>query len=56
MGSVSAFVAGGGIIYLMIYLVALSGFSGAENLAADGVFLAYTLGSLWQAGARTNFG
>ena len=48
LGRVSAFVAGGGIIYAMVYLVALSGFSGAENLIADGIFLACTLGALWQ--------
>ena len=39
-GSILAFVTGGGIVYVMIYLLALSGFSGASNLVADGVFLA----------------
>ncbi|MGH7306954.1 MAG: hypothetical protein ACRELZ_27080 [Candidatus Rokuibacteriota bacterium] len=52
MGSVVAFVAGGGIIYVMIYLLALSGLSGATNLIADGTFLVCTLVSLWQVGSR----
>jgi hypothetical protein len=52
-GNVLAFVTGGGIVYVMIYLLALSGFSGASNLVADGVFLACTLVSLWQVGCRT---
>jgi Nitronate monooxygenase len=38
LGSVLAFVAGGGVIYVMIYLLALSGLSGAVNLIADGIF------------------
>ena len=50
LGSVLAFVAGGGVIYVMIYLLALSGLSGAVNLIADGIFLACTLISLWQVG------
>ena len=54
LGSVLAFVAGGGIIYVMIYLFALSGFSGTINLVADGVFLGCTLVSLWQVGARAS--
>ena len=53
LGPVLAFVAGGGIIYVMIYLLALSGFSGAGNLIADGLFLACTLVALWQVGFRT---
>lgn len=53
LGSVLAFVAGGGIIYVMIYLLALSGLSGTVNLVADGLFLACTLVSLWQVGIRT---
>ena len=53
LGSVLAFVAGGGIIYVMIYLLALSGLSGTVNLVADSVFLGCTLLSLWQVGART---
>ena len=51
LGSVLAFVAGGGIVYVMIYLLALSGLSGTVNLVADGLFLACTLAALWQVGA-----
>ena len=47
LGSVFAFVSGGGVIYAMLYLMAL-GSSGADNLTMDGIFLACTLGSLWQ--------
>ena len=38
----------------MIYLLALSDFSGAVNLTADGIFLACTFVSLWQVGYRTS--
>lgn len=34
LGSILAFVAGGGIIYVTIYLLALSGLSGTANLVA----------------------
>ena len=51
LGNVLAFVAGGGIIYVMIYLLALSGLSGTINLVADSLFLCCTLVSLWQVGA-----
>jgi hypothetical protein len=54
LGSVLAFVADGGIVYVMIYLLALSGFSGAVNLIADGMFLVCTLISLWQVGYRVS--
>ena len=54
LGYVSAFVAGGGIIYVMLYLFALSGFSGAGNLIADGIFLVCTLGALWQVAHRVS--
>jgi hypothetical protein len=54
LGSVLAFVAGGGVIYVMIYLLALSGLSGAVNLIADGIFLVCTLISLWQVGYRVS--
>ena len=54
LGSVLAFVAGGGIIYVMIYLLALSGLSGTVNLVADGLFLACTLAALWQVGSRVS--
>ncbi len=52
LGSVLAFVAGGGIIYVMIYLLALAGLSGTVNLFADTLFLGCTLVSLWQVGTR----
>ena len=52
LGGVLAFAAGGGVIYVMIYLLALSGFSGAVNLVADSLFLACTLVTLWQVGVR----
>ena len=56
LGSVLALVAGGGIVYVMIYLLALSEFSGAVNLIADGFFLACTLVALWQVGYRASRG
>jgi hypothetical protein len=55
LGSILAFVAGGGIIYVMIYLLALSGVSGAVNLIADGIFLLCTLISLCQVGYHASF-
>ena len=54
LGSVLALVAGGGVIYVMIYLLALSGLSGVVNLIADGMFLVCTLISLWQVGYRVS--
>lgn len=53
LGNVLAFVAGGGILYAMTYLLALSGLSGAVNVAADSLFLTFTLVALWQVGTRT---
>lgn len=50
LGRTTGLVAGGGIVYVMIYLLALSGFSGAVNLSADAVFLVLTVASLWQIG------
>ena len=52
LGSVMAFAAGGGILYAMIYLLALSELSGAVNLVADSLFLVFTLVALWQVGTR----
>ena len=52
LGNVLAFVAGGGILYVMIYLLALSGISGTVNVVADSLFLVFTLVSLWQVGTR----
>lgn len=52
LGNVLAFAAGGGIVYVMIYLLALSRLSGNVNLLADGMFLICTVVSLWQVGGR----
>ena len=52
LGGIVACIAGGGIIYAMIYLLALSEFSSAANLAADGLFLALTISALLQVGYR----
>jgi len=54
LGGALAFVAGGGVIYVMIYLLALSGLSGTVNLIADGIFLSCTLISLWEVGHRVS--
>ena len=51
LGSILAFVAGGGVLYVMIYLLALSRLSGAVNLVADSLFFLFTLVALWQVGA-----
>ena len=51
-GSVLAFVGSGGILYAMIYLLALSGLSGAVNVVADSLFIVFTLVALWQVGTR----
>ncbi len=48
LGTALAFVASGGILYAMIYLLALSGLSGTVNLVADSLFLVFTLVALWQ--------
>ena len=50
LGNTLAFLAGGGILYAMIYLLALSGLSGTVNLVADCLFLVLTLVALWQVG------
>ena len=47
-----AFLTGGGVLYVMIYLVALSGLEGPTNLVADGLFLICTIFALWQVGYR----
>ena len=45
-------MASDGILYAMIYLLALSGLSGTVNLVADSLFLVFTLVALWQVGRR----
>ena len=52
LGGVLAFAAGGGIVYAMLYLLALSRLSGAVNVVADGLFLVITLAALWQVATR----
>ena len=52
LGNALAFLAAGGIIYAMIYLLALSRLSGAVNVVADSLFLVFTLAALWQVAAR----
>lgn len=39
LGSVAALTAGGAVTYVMIYLLALSGLKGVENLSFDFLFL-----------------
>lgn len=39
LGHACGFFAGGAVVYVMIYLFALSGLSGMENLIFDGLFL-----------------
>jgi hypothetical protein len=56
LGNALAFAAGGGIVYAMIYLLALSRLSGAVNLVADSLFLACTLVAMWQIGTRVRQG
>jgi hypothetical protein len=48
LGSVSALLASGGIVYVMIYLLALARLSGVVNVIGDGLFLAFTVVSIWQ--------
>lgn len=38
-GYILGLISGGAVIYVMIYLLALSGLKGAENLVFDGLFL-----------------
>jgi hypothetical protein len=53
LGPPLALVACGGIVYVMIYLVALSHLAGAVNLVADVVFLAFAVASVWQVCRNT---
>ena len=52
LGVVCGLFAAGGVVYVMIYLLALSGLKGALNLVADGVFLFCTLLAVWQLSTR----
>ena len=56
LGSVLAWMAGGGVLYVMIYLLALSGLQGWENLLFDGLFLTVNgvaLIQVWRVGRAT---
>lgn len=50
MGRVLGFMAGGAVIYAMIYLFALSGLKGAENLIFDSLFLSMNIVAMIQLG------
>ena len=55
LGTVLAGVAGGGVLYVMIYLLALSKLQGWENLLFDGLFLAVNgvaLVQIWRLGCQ----
>lgn len=48
LGYALGLAAGGAVTYVMIYLFALSGLKGAENLMFDSVFLFINTLSFWQ--------
>ncbi|MBI5185087.1 MAG: hypothetical protein HZA01_05090 [Nitrospinae bacterium] len=48
LGYIFGLIAGGAVIYVMIYLLALSGLKGAENLIFDGLFLFVNTISVFQ--------
>jgi hypothetical protein len=48
LGYVFGLVAGGGVVYVTIYLLALAGFKGVENLVFDGFFLIINLCAMGQ--------
>ena len=43
LGKIFGLIAGGAVVYVMIYLLALSGFKGTENLIFDSLFLIINL-------------
>lgn len=49
-GRAFGFIAGGAVIYVMIYLLALSGLKGIENLVFDGLFLSVNIIAMIQLG------
>jgi len=58
LGYICGLVAGGAVIYVMIYLLALSGLKGTENLIFDSLFLIVNTSAVLQIGVmflRTNF-
>ena len=52
LGLVIGLVAGGGVLYALIYLLALSGLRGIANVTADGMFLICTVLAIWQLSER----
>ncbi|MBM4066449.1 MAG: hypothetical protein FJ266_12550 [Planctomycetes bacterium] len=52
LGYVFGLIAGGAVIYVMIYLFALSGLKGLENLIFDGMFLFITVIAVLQIAKR----
>ena len=52
LGYICGLIAGGAVIYVMIYLLALSGLKGMVNLIFDGLFLAVNMISVFQITKR----
>lgn len=50
LGRVFGLMAGGAVVYVMIYLLALSGLKGIENLVFDGLFLCVNTIAIIQLG------
>lgn len=50
LGHIFGLVSGGAVIYVMIYLLALSGLKGTENLVFDGLFLTIDTIAVLQVG------
>ncbi len=52
LGYIFGLMAGGAVTYVMIYLFALSGLKGVENLIFDFLFLIMNSMAIWQIGSR----
>lgn len=48
LGNILGLIAGGAVIYVMIYLLALSGLKGIENLIFDSLFLSINIAAITQ--------
>jgi hypothetical protein len=48
LGKLSGLISGGAVIYVMIYLLALSGFKGVVNLTFDSLFLIVNILAVFQ--------
>ncbi len=48
IGKIFGLIAGGGVVYVMIYLLALSGLKGIENLIFDSLFLCINIVAVLQ--------